>query len=124
MTPSRSATVAVLGLRIVYGAGLIAVPGRLARRWLGDAADQPPAQVALRGLGAREILLHAGALAAVLGDRPVRPWLGASIAGDLTDIGSTVAGRAGLPAGSAKATVVVAGGSALISALVAAAVEE
>ena len=124
MTPARSAAIAVLSLRIAYGAGLVAVPARLAGRWLGPSAGAAPTQVALRGLGAREILLHAGALAAALGDRPVRPWLAASIAGDLTDIGSTLAGRSGLPDGSPKATIVVAGASALLSAGVAAASSE
>jgi hypothetical protein len=48
--------------------------------------------------------------------RDVRPWLAASVAGDLTDIASTVAGRRELPRGAAPATVVIAGGSALLSA--------
>ena len=71
----RTATVAVLGLRVAYGAGLIAAPARLARRWLGPAAGTPPAQVPLRGLGAREIVLHGGALAAALRERRcARGW--------------------------------------------------
>lgn len=111
-----TAVVAVLGLRIAYGAGLVAAPERLARRWLGPAAATPPTQVPLRALGVREAILHAGALAAVLGDRPVRPWLAASIAGDLSDIASTVAARRGLPGGAPAATAIVAGASAAISA--------
>ncbi len=117
-TPSRTAALAVLTLRVAYGAALIAVPARLTRRWLGPTAAKPAAQVALRGLGAREVALHGLAIAAALRSAPVRPYLAASIAGDLADIGATLAGRRGLPEGSAPATVVVAGGSALISAAV------
>ncbi len=120
--PSRTATLAVLTLRVAYGAALIAAPGRLTRRWLGPAVAQPATQVALRGLGAREVALHGLAIAAALRGAPVRPYLAASIAGDLADIGATLAGR-GLPEGSAPATVVVAGGSALISAVVGRAAE-
>jgi hypothetical protein len=123
MSRTRVAAVTVLGLRVAYGAGLIAAPARLARRWLGDSVDRAPTQVPLRGLGARELVLHGGALAAAAADAPLRPWLAASVAGDLTDIVATVAGRGQLPQGAALATVLVAGGSALISALLAAALE-
>src|SRR5947209_1302926 len=120
MSALRGATIAVLALRVAYGAGLVAAPQRLAQRWLGPDADHAPVQVPLRALGARELLLHVGALnAAVRGDA-VRPWLAASIAGDLTDIVATVAGRDELPRGAAPATAAVAGASALLSAALAA----
>ncbi len=125
MTESRirGAAVAVLGFRIAYGVGLILAPGRLGRRWLGPESSRAPTQVPLRGLGTREVVLHAGALAAALGGAPLRPWLLASITGDLTDVAATVAGRRQLPAGSAKATVAVGGGSALITGALAIAVK-
>src|SRR3954462_11246271 len=104
MPADRTAALAVLALRVAYGAALIAAPERLARRWLGPDTARPPAQVALRALGMREVLLHAGGLAAALRGGDVRPWLAASVAGDLTDIASTVAGRSGLPDGAAPAT--------------------
>lgn len=123
MPASRKVAVAVLGLRIAYGAGLVAVPARLTGRWLGPAGQTGPAQVGVRGLGAREVLLHTGALLAALRGAPLRPWLAASIAGDLTDIASTAAVRDEVPDGSPLATLAVAGGSALLSAAVAAAVD-
>jgi hypothetical protein len=117
----RGATVAVLSFRIVYGAALIAAPAKVAgNRWLGAGAREPAARVSLRGLGAREVGLHGLALVAYLRGAPVRPLLAASIAGDLTDIGSTAAAREGLAAGSAAATAAVAGGSALATAVLAA----
>jgi len=119
----RIATLAVLGLRVAYGAGLIAAPERLARRWLGPAAGAPPTQVPLRGMGAREIVVHGAAIAAALRGAPLRPYLAASAAGDVADILATVTGRRGLPDGSAAATLAVAGGSALLTAGLAAAVD-
>jgi hypothetical protein len=115
----RAFASAVLGLRVAYGAALAAAPRRVTVRWLGPGATQyPGGRVGLRALGAREALLHAGALAALWRGEPVRPWLLASIGGDLGDIALTTSARSSLPEGSAPATVAVAGGSALLTALV------
>jgi hypothetical protein len=116
VTRARTAAVAVLGLRVVYGVALVAAPERLARRWLGPSAATPPTQVPLRALGVREAILHGGAIAAVLDGHPARPWLLASMAGDLSDIAATVAARRGLPDGAPVATAIVAGVSAALSA--------
>jgi hypothetical protein len=123
MTGARQGAIVLLGLRIAYGVGLIAAPTRLGRRWLGPAVNAAPTQVPLRALGARETILHAGAIVAAVRGAPLRPWLAGSIAGDLTDLAATFGGRAELPKGSATATLVVGGSSALLTAAVAAAVE-
>jgi hypothetical protein len=73
MTGARKGAIVVLALRIAYGAGLIAAPGRLGRRWLGPAANAAPTQVPLRALGAREIILHAGAILAAVQGAPLPP---------------------------------------------------
>jgi hypothetical protein len=117
-------TIAVLASRVAYGAALLVSPEKVAgNRWLGPDAGRPAAQVPLRGLGAREVALHGAALAGCLHGSPIRPFLAASIAGDLGDIGATALAREGLPDGSAPATIAVAGGSLLLTALVAALVE-
>jgi hypothetical protein len=117
----RGATAAILALRVGYGLALLAAPAKVAgNRWLGPGARQAAAEVPLRGLGGREVAVHAIALAALLRGDDVRPWLAASIAGDLADIGATVISREGLPDGSVPATVAVAGGSALLGAAAAA----
>jgi hypothetical protein len=124
MNLTRAAASAVLCLRVSYGVALIAAPGRLARRWLGDSANDAPVEIAIRGLGMREALLHTGALIALRKGAALRPWLAASIAGDVTDVLATAAGRRRLPAGSPLATLAVGGGSAAISLLLAGAVDE
>lgn len=117
----RNVTAAVLSLRIAYGLALLVAPAKVAgNRWLGPGAAAPAAQVGLRGVGAREVALHGIALTALLRGAPLRPWLAASIAGDLGDVGATFVSRQGLPQGSAVATAAVAGGSALASAAAAA----
>jgi hypothetical protein len=123
MTGARKGAIVVLALRIAYGAGLIAAPSRLGRRWLGPAANAAPTQVPLGALGAREIILHSGAMIAAVRGAPLRPWVAGSIVGDLSDLAATVAGRGELPKGSATATLVVGGSSALISAAAAAVLE-
>jgi hypothetical protein len=120
MSNSRKAAIAVLSFRIVYGAALIVAPMRTTKSWLGAAA-QGGGSVPTRALGAREIALHAGGIAALLADEPVQPWLFASIAGDCADIASTFAASSDLPDGATGKTAVVAGASAAITAGVAAA---
>jgi hypothetical protein len=114
----------VLAFRVAYGAALLIAPGKVAgNRWLGPGARQPAATVALRGLGAREVALHGIALATLARGGAVRPWLAASIAGDLADVGAAFASSDGLPEGSPAATAVIAGGSAALTAVVAASLD-
>jgi hypothetical protein len=110
----RRAAVAVLGLRVAYGAALVLAPERVTKSWLGPIGD--PAKVALRGIGGREIAVHGLAIAAAVRGRPLAPWLLASIAGDLNDIAATFAGRRGIPDGAPGKTAAVAGGSAVLTA--------
>lgn len=114
----------VLTFRIAYGAALLIAPGKVAcNRWLGPGAYQPAATVALRGLGAREVAVHGIALAILARGGPVRPWLAASIAGDLADVVAAIISRDGLPTNSPAATAAVAGGSAALTAAVAASLD-
>ncbi len=111
----RRTTVAVLALRVAYGAGLVLAPTRLASRWLGLPAGAAPTQIPLRALGAREVVLHTGAVIAALRGTRLTPWLLGSVVGDLTDVMATAAGREQLPEGAFPATLAVGGGSALVS---------
>jgi hypothetical protein len=119
MTPTRITAIPVLGLRIAYGIGLIAAPERLGSRWLGPSVRSGSMHVTLRGIGAREVAVHGAALGAAVSGAPLLTWLVVSIAGDVGDTVATVLARDELPEGSAKATLLVAGGSALITAALA-----
>jgi hypothetical protein len=103
---------------MAYGAALAVAPARTARNWLGPDAARPAAGVALRALGAREIVLHAGAAAAALTGAAVRPWLLASIGGDCSDVLATYGAASHVPEGAPVKTLAVAGGSAVLSAVV------
>jgi hypothetical protein len=116
----RGATAGILVFRIAYGLALLVSPAKVAgNRWLGPGAGEAAAQVPLRGMGAREVAVHGLALGALVRGRAVRPWLAASIAGDLADTGAAFLDREGLPENSAVATAAVAGSSAVLSATVA-----
>jgi hypothetical protein len=108
-------------LRIGYAVALIAAPGRTARPWVGADAERPAATIGMRGLGARDLALAAGALAAALTDKPDRPWLAACAASDAVDLAATlvVDGEA-LPSRAKIGTVAAAGGFGAAGAALAA----
>lgn len=81
------------GGRIAIGAALVALPDATARRWLGGAGEGDPGrQVAIRGLGARDVVLGVGTLVALRDGGDVRSaarWLEAGVVADLADAAST-----------------------------------
>jgi hypothetical protein len=105
--------------RMSYGVALLAVPERVGRSWLGEAATLAPVKVALRGLGARDLALSAGALVQATDHGRARPWLLAAVACDLGDIAATVGAGDALSERSRAGTVALAGGSALAGAALA-----
>jgi hypothetical protein len=85
-----------LGLaRIGFGLGLIARPERLTGTWIGRDAEGAGTQVAVRGLGARDLVLGAGAAVASGSDR--QRWLAAGIVGDVADLSATLAAGRSVP---------------------------
>lgn len=103
-------TVAYGVLRIVYAAGLLGAPERIARRWLGEGVDTAAGKVALRGLGGRDLALATGSVAAAVRGRSARGWLAACAAGDGVDLVSTLAADdSQLPANAKVGTVLLAG---------------
>src|ERR1700755_3566764 len=73
MSRTRLGAIVVFGMRIAYGAALLAAPDKVTKRWLGPGRSAAPATVALRGLGAREVAIHTAGLLAALPDAPPRP---------------------------------------------------
>jgi hypothetical protein len=117
---TRATVVALAAGRAAFGAALVARPERVGRGWLGEVVDRPATQAAIRGVGARDLALSAGALAAAARGTGVRGWLVAAVAADLADIAAAVAAREDLPPRAVAGTVAVAGGSAAASAILAA----
>jgi hypothetical protein len=108
---------AAAAARAVIGVALFAAPGPAARRWLGDAAERPGAQVAISGLGGRDVAIGLGAYWALSGRRRTpRPWLLASGAADLADLAATLRARKSLSTSALVGTVALAGGSAALHA--------
>lgn len=115
--PSSTTRVAVAALaagRVAFGAALLTRPRQIGDRWLGEVAAEPAAQVAIRGLGARDLVLSAGMVVAARGGS-ARPWLLATVASDLTDIAATIAARRSLPPKAIAGTVALAGGAAAVA---------
>lgn len=106
--------------RIAFGAGLIVAPQRVASGWLPGDAERAPTQVAIRGLGARDVALAGGLVLAARRGAGLRPWLAGCVACDLADIASTLGAGDALPARSRWGTVALAGVSAVIGVVVAA----
>jgi hypothetical protein len=111
---ARTASIAFALGRIAFGAGLLAAPGRVASGWLTADARRPGTQVAVRGLGARDIALAAGLAASARAGTATRPWLVACMACDAADIASTLTSP--LPARARWGTVALAGTAAAIGA--------
>jgi hypothetical protein len=98
--------------RIGFGVALILTPGRVTARWLGPDASRAGTHVVARGLGARDLALGAGALAAP--DAQLGPWVAAALVADTADLVATLAAGDSLPrAGRALAGAVASGGAVL-----------
>ena len=110
--------------RIAFGVGLLAAPGKIGSSWLGPPAEGAAAQVALRGLGARDIALAAGGAAAAAQGRDPRPWLAGCLACDLADLTATLAAGDRIPARGRWGTVALVGVAAAAGAALIAAVDE
>ena len=123
MSRGRAGVAAVAGLRMAYGVALAIAPGAVGSKWIGRDARRRSAGVALRALGVRDAVLQAGTLAAALRGEPVRPWLLASIAGDVTDVVATAGASGAVPDDAPMKTLAVAGASAAVSGVLVAALE-
>jgi hypothetical protein len=53
--------------RVLFGIGYLLAPEQTGSNWIGKAARDPRTSVFTRALGARDLALGAGALAAALG---------------------------------------------------------
>jgi hypothetical protein len=101
--------------RIGFGVALTLTPERVTTPWLGSDAARPATRVATRGLGARDLALGAGALAATGAD--LQWWVAAGILADAADLAATVAAGDSLPVSGRVLVGAVASGGATLGAL-------
>jgi hypothetical protein len=107
-------------LRIAYAVALLVAPGRTTRPWLGEVAGEAGTTIAIRGLGVRDLVLSAGALASAASGRSARPWLAACAASDAVDLTATLSADGDqLPSRSKPGTVAAAGAFGAVAAALA-----
>jgi hypothetical protein len=119
MNQLKVATAAFGAARLTIGAGLVSDPARLGRLWIGKDARRPRAQVVIRALGARDVALGGGTVAAALAEDDVLVWLCGGLASDVTDLAATLAERDNVPRRGVRLTVALTGVSVLAGAALA-----
>lgn len=77
-------------VRMVAGVLLFVAPRRVGRGWTGEDADGVTSNLALRGMGARDVALGLGTLVAIERGAPVRGWLEAGVLSDSADAAGTL----------------------------------
>lgn len=107
------------GGRILVGATLVVAPGRAVSAWTG-APPTTAARMAARGLGARDVILGVGALAALAGQGSAGRWLRGGALADAADFVTTLAAFGDLPKARRLLWLVTAGTAAVVGARVAA----
>jgi hypothetical protein len=113
--------------RVALGATALAWPSVPARPWVGAAADDLAARVFGRALGARDLALGLGALAALQGPAaaagPARAWFAAGALSDGLDVVASLLAWRELPRITRWLVAVSAGGAAVAGAAAALAAE-
>jgi len=104
--------------RTLFGLGYLIAPDRMGEAWVGRKAGAEQVQVLTRALGARDLVLGVGALAAMrTRDGSERGWFAAHTVADGTDLVATIIARKRLPAKSFRFALGMAGASTAIAAL-------
>jgi hypothetical protein len=116
----RHAATAVAAGRTALGVAALIWPSVPARPWVGASADELGAQVFGRALGARDLALGLGALAAARrpasGSGPAGAWYAAGALSDALDVAVTAAAWPRLPRATRWLIAATAGGAAITGA--------
>ena len=116
----RRGAVTVAAGRVALGLTALAWPSVPARPWVGESADDLAARVFGRALGARDVALGLGALAALQrpGAEPgsVAAWVAAGALSDALDVAASLASWGELPQITRWLVAASAGGAALTGA--------
>jgi hypothetical protein len=113
MNRTARMAIALAAGRIAFGIALAAAPGRVGSSWIGTDAQRTPPQIPIRGLGARDVAVGGGIVAAALGGGDLRPWLLGCVVADLVDVGAILAAGDAVPARARAGTLAIAGSSAV-----------
>ena len=102
------------GARTLFGVGFLAAPQDTIKGWIGKrSARTEGAQLLTRAVGARDLAMGLGAIAALAsGNGSARAWLAASALTDVCDAAATAAARR-LPERTRNGVVALAAASAL-----------
>jgi hypothetical protein len=115
----RGATAVAAG-RVALGVTALAWPSVPARPWVGTASDDLAARVFGRALGARDLALGLGALAALQGPAAeagaARAWVAAGALSDALDVVASLLSWRELPRVTRWLVAASAGGAALVGA--------
>ena len=77
--------------RVAFGAALLFEPRDVVRGWIGRrAASYGGTQAVTRAMGARDVSLGAGTLAALMAGRDARDWVVAGAFADAADLVATL----------------------------------
>ena len=114
----RRGAMAVAAGRVALGVTALVWPSVPARPWVGPAADGVAARVFGRALGARDLALGLGALAALQGPGAgsARAWVAAGALSDALDVVASVSSWDELPRFTRWLVAASAGGAALAGA--------
>lgn len=114
----RRGAVAVAAGRVALGLAALAWPVVPARPWVGAAADDLTVRVFGRALGARDLALGLGALAALRpspgGQGSASAWVAAGALSDALDVAASLRAWRELPRNGRWLVAASAGGAALI----------
>jgi hypothetical protein len=104
--------------RLGFGLAYLFAPGRAGRGWIGRRAQDPATQVFIRGHGARDVALGAGALATLARGEPrrARDWMSAQALADGADVAATLASRRHLPRDAFRFALAMTGVSTGVAA--------
>ena len=83
-------------MRVLAGLALFILPRAGTRTWTGAREEEAPTQLAVRGMGIRDVALGTGLLVALERGAPVRGWLEAGAMADAGDAIGTLASWRGL----------------------------
>jgi hypothetical protein len=110
---SRAMLTMLAAGRLAIGALLVARPqGPAGAGWVGgEEASRPSTGLLFRSVGARDMALALGTLAAQRSGSPLKPWLLGATLADVTDLYATFAAGRAVPKAGKAAITLLAGGA-------------